>query len=984
MKKGRLILGAFMASMLFGTVACDNKPNNNQNQVQTYTVTFNTNGGTTIASKEVNSGEKVGTVTNPTKSNDEHYSYQFEGWYSNEGLTTKFDLATSTVTSNVTLYAKWTAIPNKHTITFNTNGGEALNPINGNYGETLELPTPTKANNVEIGYKFEGWFSDESLQTKFDEKSKVTGDMVLYAKWSEKTAEYKVSFDMNGAKAIDDTLVEYDKNITEPTYEVKKALVGKYDVYYKIEGWYIDDTKIDLDTYKVVSDVTLKAMWVEDYKLVNEAYDEVTYTVIADDYTAGAISHEKSGYYDINGTVRGRTKDWTNPEDKNDKKDWSRSFKDSVITVTAPGDGVMYMYVQNGSSSAATATVRVQPEHSEEIRLTFSGTQAVAPYPAGSPVVRVAFEVKEGEKYTIRSGGGTVDWYQLDMVCAVNKGTVSGFKVSKAGLVDYVIGQSYDPSSMQLQLLYDNGRIDKLAYDAENVTIDSSTFDSSHEGTTSVKVKYGDYEYQTVDIKVWTVESFELGFNSTYIGEHTSAGNTTYINGKTKKIYALNDTLDTKYINLLATAKFGNDNKEFLIKGTENLVTYSALDTTTVGEKTVTVTYNQPNPVTNSYKVTVVDDSPVKNTNNKYIVYVDASYTGVAGAPDATKGNQFATIGEALEFLGRSNVEADTRKIMTVAAGTYREKLEINIPNLTIKGATGNKGDVLIEWNSLSSIPDEGGFAQVTDSCQSVSVREAAINCIMEDITISNYWNSEARFMDSKNLEILTKYGIYVSGKVNDHRALALLVMSDKFTMKNCSLLGYQDTVEFFKGRQYIDHCYIAGATDFIFGTNNTTLFNECEIHTIYNGTTGGGYTTAFKGCSSGASDYVEYGAIFYKCRFTADSQVTASDTALGRTWGPYSRVAFIECNMGAHISKVASSGASQKERYVAMNNTRPTDSTVRYVEYDNEGAGAIYQTQAGMKMLTSAEASKYHTISIIFGTENGMVRYQSAWDPTK
>ena len=103
MKKGSVILRAFIASMLFVTVAFDNKSNNNQNQVQTYTVTFNTNGGTTIASKEVNSGEKVGTVTNPTKSNDEHYSYQFEGWYSNEGLTTKFHLATSTVTSNVTL-----------------------------------------------------------------------------------------------------------------------------------------------------------------------------------------------------------------------------------------------------------------------------------------------------------------------------------------------------------------------------------------------------------------------------------------------------------------------------------------------------------------------------------------------------------------------------------------------------------------------------------------------------------------------------------------------------------------------------------------------------------------------------------------------------------------------------------------------------------------------------------------------------------------
>ena len=43
--------------------------------------------------------------------------------------------------------------------------------------------------------------------------------------------------------------------------------------------------------------------------------------------------------------------------------------------------------------------------------------------------------------------------------------------------------------------------------------------------------------------------------------------------------------------------------------------------------------------------------------------------------------------------------------------------------------------------------------------------------------------------------------------------------------MEKCRLLGYQDTLELFTGRQYIGDIYIQGVTDFIFGTNNTTYF---------------------------------------------------------------------------------------------------------------------------------------------------------------
>jgi uncharacterized repeat protein (TIGR02543 family) len=65
------------------------------------TVTFNSNGGSDVASKSVRNGGTVTAPTEPTKTN-----YDFKGWYSDAALTQAYAFTTS-VTSNITLYAKW-------------------------------------------------------------------------------------------------------------------------------------------------------------------------------------------------------------------------------------------------------------------------------------------------------------------------------------------------------------------------------------------------------------------------------------------------------------------------------------------------------------------------------------------------------------------------------------------------------------------------------------------------------------------------------------------------------------------------------------------------------------------------------------------------------------------------------------------------------------------------------------------------------------
>jgi uncharacterized repeat protein (TIGR02543 family) len=68
----------------------------------THLVTFNTDGGSTVSPVTVTSGNKISAPTAPTKS-----GYTFDNWYKDSGLTTLWNFNTDTVTSNITLYAKW-------------------------------------------------------------------------------------------------------------------------------------------------------------------------------------------------------------------------------------------------------------------------------------------------------------------------------------------------------------------------------------------------------------------------------------------------------------------------------------------------------------------------------------------------------------------------------------------------------------------------------------------------------------------------------------------------------------------------------------------------------------------------------------------------------------------------------------------------------------------------------------------------------------
>lgn len=628
----------------------------------------------------------------------------------------------------------------------------------------------------------------------------------------------------------------------------------------------------------------------------------------------------------------------------------------SSIIVNSPGEGKLKFHIQNGSSGATTQNVTISGPKGDNT-LEFEGTNA------SSPVVELECDVTEGI-YTIKRVSGTIDIYYLHLSCSVEKADETGFEIVSKGKTDYIEGEEFDCSSLLLNKVFGNGRTDSLDINSIDVTIDSSSFDKTKPGNYEIKVKYKNYESINYTVTVHEINSLSLSFDSIEKVSNNSAGNGVYYNHSTREVYRLGEEFDKKGL----TVKANSTNKSFFI--TDN-VTITGFDSTVAGEKTITVSFTTNNKtLTKEFYVYVVDTAPSKNLEtDTYQVKVDQNYTGPIGA--ISNGyNCFTTVQQAIDYLNNSSeISSSDKKLMYIANGTYNEKLEIEIPFLTIEGESAE--NTIIEWDSIYGVEDGSGFVHVTDSTSTVAVREQAYRCTINNITISNYYNSQER-LNERNRDI--------------ERALALLVQSDQFIMKNSRLLGIQDTLELFTGRQYFENTYISGYTDFIFGTNNTTYFTNCEIHTINtnkNSSGTAGYITAFKGCNKGESDSVLYGAIFDGCNFTADDEIETGKTAIGRTWGAYAAVAVINSNLEKHISKDGYTSSSNKNtRYIAMNG-KPTDATVKFVEYNNTGDGAIAEAVDGCRILTDDEASNYNNFEVIFAATNGNVKYSDSWDPT-
>ena len=142
-----------------------------------YTVTFDTNGGSAVESQTVAYGGQAAAPAAPAKP-----GYTFAGW-ERDGKAYDF---TAPVTANMTLTARWTA--NQYTITFDTDGGSAIEPITQDYGTAITAPeAPTKT-----GYTFAGW--NPVLPAAMPAEN-----LTITAQWSPDI--YAITYNLDGGTA---------------------------------------------------------------------------------------------------------------------------------------------------------------------------------------------------------------------------------------------------------------------------------------------------------------------------------------------------------------------------------------------------------------------------------------------------------------------------------------------------------------------------------------------------------------------------------------------------------------------------------------------------------------------------------------------------------------------------------------------------------------------------------------------------------------
>lgn len=150
--------------------------------LEEYTLTFDTGGFADVEADTAFYQELFERPEDPTRT-----GYSFGGWYADAEFTTEFNFA-APATMDAIAYGQW--IPNVQTITFETNMGSEIAPVEVNYDAMLSEPEmPTRE-----GFTFDGWYTDAEFTALYDFDLPVQEDFTLYAKWLSQSTELEFNW----------------------------------------------------------------------------------------------------------------------------------------------------------------------------------------------------------------------------------------------------------------------------------------------------------------------------------------------------------------------------------------------------------------------------------------------------------------------------------------------------------------------------------------------------------------------------------------------------------------------------------------------------------------------------------------------------------------------------------------------------------------------------------------------------------------------
>jgi uncharacterized repeat protein (TIGR02543 family) len=303
------------------------------------TITFDTNGGSSIENISYDGEQIINIPDNPTKE-----GYIFDGWYWDNDTFERPFTANSffdePIQSELTVYAKW--IVNTYKVEYVDYDGTVLQTVDYDYGTDLS-GVKAPADPEKVGHSFGGWYSDTEFTTAYTFNTMPAEDVTVYAKWTVNTYkveyvdydgpvlqtvdydygtdlsgvrapadperqgytfsgwditlpatmpaeyititatytinQYAVSFESDGGTEVDSIIQDYNSDVLAPADPEK--------VGHSFGGWYSDTEFTTAYTFNTMpaEDVTIYAKWtVNTYKVEYVDYDGTVLQTVDYDY----------------------------------------------------------------------------------------------------------------------------------------------------------------------------------------------------------------------------------------------------------------------------------------------------------------------------------------------------------------------------------------------------------------------------------------------------------------------------------------------------------------------------------------------------------------------------------------------------------------------------------------------------------------------------------------------------------------------------
>ena len=210
-----------------------------------YNITFDSNGGSSVGNKTVKYNQTIGDLPTPTQK-----GYTFVGWYSDPETGYPVSDTQTMDSKDVTYYAHWKI--NSHTVKLDANGGDSVKNVTKNYGDKIleGLPEPTRT-----GYTFKGWYTAAKGGQKISDTNTLGDeDIQLYAHWE--INKYAVFFDATGGIDPSYLYLDYNSKLGELPTTTRDG--------YVFDGWYTEKDggiPISADTLVGAETKTYYAHW---------------------------------------------------------------------------------------------------------------------------------------------------------------------------------------------------------------------------------------------------------------------------------------------------------------------------------------------------------------------------------------------------------------------------------------------------------------------------------------------------------------------------------------------------------------------------------------------------------------------------------------------------------------------------------------------------------------------------------------------------